>query len=98
MLQITPWERQALQLLADGATPTHVSIGLGLSAAETEALLARIFAAMSVATRADAVAAAQRRGLLRGNAPPVSALLGTPLAHGRHRVCKFRKTFAHLPC
>jgi DNA-binding CsgD family transcriptional regulator len=64
LLQITPRERRALQLLADGDTASQVSIGLGLSAAETEALLSRVFAAMGVATRADAVASAERRGLL----------------------------------
>jgi DNA-binding CsgD family transcriptional regulator len=73
LLQITPWERRALQLLADGDTPSGVSIGLGISAAETEALLATLFAVMGAATRADAVASAQRRGLLEreqnSNAP-----------------------------
>ena len=64
LLQITPRERQALQLLANGDTPRQVSIGLGISAGETEAMLERLFAAMSAATRADAVASAQRRGLL----------------------------------
>jgi DNA-binding CsgD family transcriptional regulator len=63
-LQITPLERQALQLLAVGASLSQVSIGLGLSAAETEAFLTRLYAAMGVATRADAVASAQRRALL----------------------------------
>jgi LuxR family transcriptional regulator, quorum-sensing system regulator BjaR1 len=63
-LRITPRERQALQLLADGETPSQVSIRLGISATETEALLSRLFAAMGAATRADAVASAQRRGLL----------------------------------
>jgi DNA-binding CsgD family transcriptional regulator len=72
-LQITPRERQALQLLADGDALSQVSIGLGLSAAETEAFLTRLYAAMGVATRADAVASAQRRALLErvrnGDAP-----------------------------
>ena len=40
--KITPRERQALQLLADGDTPRQVSIGLAISAAETEALLDRL--------------------------------------------------------
>jgi DNA-binding CsgD family transcriptional regulator len=71
-LQITPLERYALQLLADGASPSQVSNGLGVGAAETEALLAEVFAAIGAATRADAVASAQRRGLLereQNNAP-----------------------------
>ena len=64
LLRITPRERQVLQLLADGDTPSQVSIGLGITAVETQALLERLFAAMGAATRADAVASAQRRGLL----------------------------------
>jgi DNA-binding CsgD family transcriptional regulator len=64
LLRITPLERQALQLLANGDTPSEVSIRLGISAAETAALLASLFAAMGAMTRAEAVASAQRRGLL----------------------------------
>ena len=63
-LQITPSERQALQRLADGHTTQAVAAGLGLSVLDTEALLARLFDAIGAATRADAIAAAHKRGLL----------------------------------
>ena len=64
MLHITPSERRALQLLAPGHTPPDVAGGLGISSRETEAMLARLFAAMGAATVGEAVAAAHRRGLL----------------------------------
>jgi DNA-binding CsgD family transcriptional regulator len=63
-LRITPSERKALQLLAGGHTTSGVAAGLGISAPETETLLTALFAAMGAAGRAEAVAAAHRRGLL----------------------------------
>jgi DNA-binding CsgD family transcriptional regulator len=63
-LQITPSERQALQLLANGYTPGDVAASLGIGAFEIGPLLTRLFAAMGAATRAEAIAAAHRRGLL----------------------------------
>ena len=63
-LRITPWERRALQLLAKGHTATDVAISLGIGAFEIDPLLTRLFAAMGAATTAEAVAAADRRGLL----------------------------------
>ena len=63
-LQITPWERQALQLLASGNTTDDVALGLGMSTRETENLLTGVLAAMGAATRAEAVAVAHKRGLL----------------------------------
>jgi DNA-binding CsgD family transcriptional regulator len=63
-LQITPWERQALQRLADGHTTQDVAAGLGLSVLDAETLLARLFQAFGAATQADAIAAAHKRGLL----------------------------------
>lgn len=66
VLQITPRERAALQLLANGDTPSDVAAGLGISTPEGEVLLKRLFAAMGATTQADAVASARRRGLLTG--------------------------------
>ena len=63
-LQITPRERRALQLLANGHTTDDVAAGLGITPCETETLLKGLFAAMGAATRVQAVAAAHRRGLL----------------------------------
>lgn len=63
-LQITPREREALRLLANGHTTTDVAVSLGISRPDTTTLLAQLFAAMGASTQADAIAAAQRRGLL----------------------------------
>lgn len=65
-LRITPDERLALQLLASGHTLRAVAAGLGIETKEMEALLATLFTAMGAATRAEAIAAAHRRGLLTG--------------------------------
>jgi DNA-binding CsgD family transcriptional regulator len=63
-LQITPWERQALRLLANGHTTSDIADVLGISTPETITLLTRLFAALGAATQVDAIAAAHRRGLL----------------------------------
>ena len=63
-LQITPRERQALQLLANGYTTRDIAISLGIGAVEIDPLLTRLFGAMGAATRAEAIAVADRRGLL----------------------------------
>lgn len=63
-LRITPDERLALQLLAGGHTTRAVAAGLGIETNEIEALLASLFTAMGAATQAEAIAAAERRGLL----------------------------------
>ena len=64
MLQITPWEQSALQLLATGASTAEVAINLGLPECELENRLAALFHRMGAATRIDAVSAAWRRGLI----------------------------------
>ena len=64
MLQITPSDREALRLLAAGRSNNDVAAGLGISTREVEAQLTRLFAAMGAATQGEALAAAQRRGLL----------------------------------
>src|SRR4030095_4716426 len=65
VLCITPWEKHALQLLADGHTRTELSRHLGASASEIDSLLEELFAAMGVATQAEAIAAAHKRGLFK---------------------------------
>jgi DNA-binding CsgD family transcriptional regulator len=64
VLQITPTERDALQLLANGYTTNDVATDLGIGTVETEVLLKRLFAALGAATRVEAIALAQRRGLV----------------------------------
>jgi DNA-binding NarL/FixJ family response regulator len=65
LLHITPHERATLQLLAEGVEARGLADGLGVSEPEVEAHLNRLFARMGAASRAEAVAAAGRRGLLR---------------------------------
>jgi DNA-binding NarL/FixJ family response regulator len=63
-LRITPDERLALRLLASGHTTRAVAAGLGVETREIETVLASLFTAMGAANRAEAIAAAERRGLL----------------------------------
>jgi DNA-binding CsgD family transcriptional regulator len=51
-------------MLASGRTTSDVAAGLGITAVETETLLTGLFATMGASTRVQAVAAAERRGLL----------------------------------
>jgi DNA-binding CsgD family transcriptional regulator len=64
LLHITPEEREALQLLADGKTTEEIASGLGISERAVEAHLSTVFERMGAATRGEAIEAAQRRGLL----------------------------------
>lgn len=64
MLQITPWQRVALQLLANATATNEIATRLGISEGELDAHLTSLFATLGAASRAEAVAAALRRGLL----------------------------------
>jgi DNA-binding NarL/FixJ family response regulator len=64
VLQITPWERTALQLLASGTATNALADRLGMNEYEVESHLNILFARMGVASRAEALDAAFRRGLL----------------------------------
>lgn len=68
MLQITPWERAALQLLANGKATDELAGRLGFSECELEAYLTTLFARMGAASRTEAIADAFRRGLLSADA------------------------------
>ena len=72
MLQITPWERSVLELLAIGAPPSYIANHLELTEAEVERRLAALLARMGVTGYRDAVASALRRGLLRIQVPLTS--------------------------
>ena len=63
-LQITPWDRRVLQLLATGRTRDDLAASLGISTPEMDTRLRELFAAIGAATEADAIAAAHRRGLV----------------------------------
>jgi DNA-binding NarL/FixJ family response regulator len=64
VLQITPRDREALQLLAMGREIGQIAGSLGLSAGEVESDLTKLFATMGAASRSEAIAVARKRGLL----------------------------------
>jgi DNA-binding CsgD family transcriptional regulator len=63
-LHITPMERTALQLLASGTPNQEIARCLRISEHEVEDHLLALFERMGAASRVDAVAAAERRGLV----------------------------------
>jgi DNA-binding CsgD family transcriptional regulator len=64
VLQITPGERVALQLLAKGRRSDEIAGRLGIGEREVDAHLTILFARMGATNRSEAIAAAFRRGLL----------------------------------
>jgi DNA-binding NarL/FixJ family response regulator len=64
VLQITPSERDTLQLLAQGAPTSQIGAMLGLSPGDIDPFLGALFARLGVASHADAIRVASRRGLL----------------------------------
>ena len=67
-LRITPSERQALWLLANGGSRHDIERALGISGSTLEAVLAVLFARMDVSGEAEAIESASRRGLLEPRA------------------------------
>jgi DNA-binding NarL/FixJ family response regulator len=64
VLHITPWERAALQLLAEGTLPEALAHRLGTTERDVEERLTHLFSRMGVIGHGQAVADALRRGLL----------------------------------
>jgi DNA-binding NarL/FixJ family response regulator len=64
MLLITPTDRQALRLLAQGKPLTDIADSLGIETGEVGAYLASLFSNMGVSTRTEAIVRASQRGLL----------------------------------
>jgi DNA-binding CsgD family transcriptional regulator len=64
VLHITPLERTVLEYLANGAALREIAGRLEIDEREVESSLTMLFARMGVRTRAEAIAAAARRGLL----------------------------------
>ena len=64
VLQITPVERTALELLATGTAAREMARLLGGSERELEARLAALFSRLGVVGPVEAVRAARRRGLI----------------------------------
>lgn len=69
VLQITPVERVALQLLAEGWTATALASRLGMNEREIEVQLRTLFTKMGASSQTEALAAALRRGLVQITAP-----------------------------
>jgi DNA-binding CsgD family transcriptional regulator len=64
VLQITPSERDALQLLAQEVPTSEIGAMLGLSPADIDPFLGALFTRLGVGSHADAITVASRRGLL----------------------------------
>ena len=64
LLHITPGERSALQLIAQGKALGEVCQCLGVSPAELGIHLTTLFAKLGAGSRAEAVAEASRRGIV----------------------------------
>jgi DNA-binding CsgD family transcriptional regulator len=64
VLQITPGERLALLLLANGMSASELACRFGVSEREIAARLTTLFARMGAGSRTEAIAVACRRGLL----------------------------------
>ena len=64
VLQITPSKRDALQLIAQGAPTSQIGAMLGLVPADIGPFLAALFTRLGATSRAEAMSAASRRGLL----------------------------------
>jgi NarL family two-component system response regulator YdfI len=65
VLQITPWERDALQLLAAGMADDEIATVLQISEGTVNSHLSCVFEKLGVTSRSEAVMAATRRGLVR---------------------------------
>ena len=64
VLHITPWERRVLEQLATGVATREIAHRLGMNEPDVQSRLNTLFTRMGVRTRAEAIAAATRRGLL----------------------------------
>jgi DNA-binding NarL/FixJ family response regulator len=64
VLHITPWERSALESLANGRSAAELAGTLQLPESEVEQRLAALFTRMGASCGTEAVTAALRRGLI----------------------------------
>jgi len=78
VLFITPWERDALRLVAQNRTTTEVASCLGVDVVDVGSHLTTLFSRMGASSPADALARASHRGL-------IEAADGAP---GPHQLCK----------
>ena len=95
MLQITPDERLAIQLLAEGKSRTELAVGLSLTEGEVDEHLTALFGRIGVETSVEAIALGVKRGLVEpwfsnrdcqvriGDAVPLRRTIGVMKATGR---------------
>ena len=83
VLQITPSERYALQLVAKRVPKTQIGAMLGLAPADIDLFLRALFRRLGVTSRAGAVRVASRRGLLMPslNGPAIDLVATEPHEH-----------------
>src|SRR5262249_13200166 len=83
VLQITPSERDALRLLAQGAPTSQIGAMLGLSPGAIDPFLGALFARLGAASHADAIRVSSRRGLLMPslNGPAIDLVATEPNEH-----------------
>jgi len=74
VLQITPWERSALQSLSEGQSAAELALTLDRPESEIRQRLTALFSRMSAASETDAVALACRRGLIPAAPAPARPL------------------------
>jgi DNA-binding CsgD family transcriptional regulator len=80
LLRITPAERDALQLLANGRSKSDIADALGVSGAAVDARLSLLFERMGVSGTAEAVQSAARRGLLAHPPPLISSRIAAAIS------------------
>jgi DNA-binding CsgD family transcriptional regulator len=73
LLLITPVERAALQVLAEGKSHVEIASRLETSQSELKATLSALFSRLGVRTPGDAIAAGLKRGLLTATSPSSEA-------------------------
>jgi len=64
VLHITPWERNALELLAEGKGEREIAMHFRVAESDITFQLSRLFATLGAASRTEAIAIGMRRGLL----------------------------------
>jgi DNA-binding CsgD family transcriptional regulator len=80
VVRITPSERDALQLVAQGTPTSRIGMMLGLVPADIGSFLEALFARLGATSRAEAIRVASRRGLLMPslNGPAIDSVATEP--------------------
>lgn len=67
MLHITPWERSALELLAEGKGERDIATRLRVAECDVASHLTTLFETLGAGSQTEAVAIALKRGLVTGD-------------------------------